>query len=474
MNTAGREMPGAHRASSGLEPGEPELPRPLSKPAALLIVLVLLLPWGVVLPVILRGPHEAATTGQRTGSRPASAGYGSPLQQLQMLAPGPWGVIEARRIEVAIPEEFLWVSAPTDYQPKWYFTGFTSERLVEFFRAMPLTEEQRYDLLRPSRWQLDEQGARVHPSLHTVLNLSTNARSRIYAQLVHSWEEQSQRYAVPYLPQEIEQRLAQSRLAPAAQALIRRLLYPRGEWLMFGDMTALLASLADEPERAEVVRVFSRHATYLLTLRVTPQSNLDELTAYWSIGGHRKDLRPLLESLARVPGGSTIDLVHLLPPMPRRRLYTYPYHSLDPVEERRDCHWTSVNFFNDPADDRFTDAATVSEHIRTSYEPVSDRLRFGDLILLYSLEGTAVHSAVYIAADMVFTKNGGHFFTPWSFMRLDEMLRFYNALFGADGGVEQRVYRLKSLADVNSIRPIRRVPATMSGPATARPLGAPR
>jgi hypothetical protein len=390
-----------------------------------------------------------ASPGRRTSSRPAAVSPPGPLHQVTTLAPGPWGEIEAHRLELAIPEEYLRVDAPTDYQPQWHFTGFTPERLAEFFRAMPLTEEQRYDLLRPSRWQWDEQGARVHPSSHTVLNLSTNARSRIYAQLVHSWEEQSQRFAVPFYPQEIEDKLAASRLTEHTRVMIRRLLYPRGEWLMFGDMTALLASLADEQERAEVVRVFSRHTTYLLTLRVTPQSNLDELTAYWSIGGRRKDLRPLLESLARVPGGSTLDVAHLLPPMPRRRLYTYPYHSLDPVEERRDCHWTSVNFFNDPADDRFTDNATVSEFIRTGYEPVSDRLRFGDVILLYTLEGTAVHSAVYIAADMVFTKNGGHFSTPWSFMRLDEMLRFYNALFGADGGVEQRVYRLKFLTGAN-------------------------
>lgn len=445
MKTAERETTGARSSSAGSEPVERRPPRPLSKLAGALIVLALLLPWGVVLPWIMRGQHQGIPR-VRTDSRPAPAGSQSTLHQVTVLAPGPWGQIEARRVDLALPAEFLWVDAPSNYQPRWYFTGFTPERLAEYFRALPLTDLERHDLLRPSRWKLDEGGVHVYPALTTVLNLSTNLRSRLYAQLVHSWEEQSQRFAVPFYPQEIEEKLAAGRLTEHTRAMIRRLLYPRGDWLMFGDLAALLASLADDQERAEVVRVFSRHTTYLLTLRVTPQSNLDELTAYWSIGGRRKDLRPLLESLARVPGGSTIDLVHLLPPMPRRRLYTYPYSSLNPIEERRDCHWTSVNFFNDPTDDRFMDAATVSEHIRTSYEPVSDRLRFGDVILLYTLEGTAVHSAVYVAADMVFTKNGGHFSTPWSFMRLDEMLRFYNALFGPDGGVEQRVYRLKSPA----------------------------
>jgi hypothetical protein len=51
---------------------------------------------------------------------------------------------------------------------------------------------------------------------------------------------------------------------------------------------------------------------------------------------------------------------------------------------------------------------------------------------------------VYVADNMVFTKNGGHHSTPWMFTTLDQMLRYYRAVYDPDGGVDMRVYRLRT------------------------------
>ena len=65
----------------------------------------------------------------------------------------------------------------------------------------------------------------------------------------------------------------------------------------------------------------------LVQLRVKPQTDVEALATYWGQGRRSKDVRPLLQSLVRVPGGATIDIVHLLPPLPRALLYTYPLPS---------------------------------------------------------------------------------------------------------------------------------------------------
>jgi hypothetical protein len=51
---------------------------------------------------------------------------------------------------------------------------------------------------------------------------------------------------------------------------------------------------------------------------------------------------------------------------------------------------------------------------------------------------------VYVAADMVFCKNGGHYANPWMLQTREEMLRYYNALYSADGGIEERIYRRRT------------------------------
>jgi hypothetical protein len=428
-------------------PPSPALPacaRRLPWPIWGVIIALLLAPWPVVWP-LLRGNRAAIESNQAWNTVRQFGVTRAPAAPARRLPAGPWGEIEAREIIVGMPEEFVWAELPADFRPRWLFTGFTRERLAEFLRAMPLSDEQRHDLLRPSQWSEEANGVLVLPKVETVLTLTTNTRARIYAQLVDSWDEQSQRFAVPFEPGEMERLLATGRLAPATREMVLRLLYPRGDSLMFGDMRTALAALPTQEERHELVRTLARHRTYLLRLRVGPKSDVDALVAYWrGTTGRSKDLRPILASLARSPGGGVIDVTHLLPPMPRRQLYTYPHVSFDPVEERRDCHWTSANFFNETPDDQFTDAASAARYFYEQCQRVNDAPRFGDVIILFDHHETAVHSAVHVAADMVFCKNGGHYANPWMLQTREEMLRYYNALYSADGGIEERIYRRRT------------------------------
>jgi hypothetical protein len=50
---------------------------------------------------------------------------------------------------------------------------------------------------------------------------------------------------------------------------------------------------------------------------------------------------------------------------------------------------------------------------------------YGDLILFLDDNQTIAHSAVYVADDLVFTKNGNSFVQPWKIMRMKDLVNVY-------------------------------------------------
>lgn len=170
-------------------------------------------------------------------------------------------------------------------------------------------------------------------------------------------------------------------------------------------------------------------------------TDVDALAAYWDTGGRSKDLHVLLASLARVPGGVSLDLAHLLPPLPRKLIYTYPRPANDPLSVRRDCHWTSLNFLNDPPDDRFVEPDEVKKAVETEYHPVGTAPRFGDIVFIRTARGELIHSSVYLAADIVFTKNGAFANQPWIPMKIDDMVDAFNGLYLRDAPLKLVIYR---------------------------------
>ncbi|MDB6059388.1 MAG: hypothetical protein JWO95_3232, partial [Verrucomicrobiales bacterium] len=59
------------------------------------------------------------------------------------------------------------------------------------------------------------------------------------------------------------------------------------------------------------------------------------------------------------------------------------------------------------------------------YAMVSGQPTFGDLITVINGQGDALHVAVYIVEDVVFTKNGVNTLQPWVLMRMDDMMSYF-------------------------------------------------
>lgn len=118
-----------------------------------------------------------------------------------------------------------------------------------------------------------------------------------------------------------------------------------------------------------------------------------------------------------------MDIIHLLPPVPRGLLYCYP--TPNGRNELRDCHWTCLNFFEEQPNDAFLDVKLVARKLQDAYETVPEATRLGD-VLLFTLDGSnIIHSCVYVADDVVFTKNGANVMQPWTLMRRSEVISCY-------------------------------------------------
>ena len=135
----------------------------------------------------------------------------------------------------------------------------------------------------------------------------------------------------------------------------------------------------------------------------------------------------MLRSLAKIPEGTTLNVSYLLPPFARLRLYMFSPPSSDPSVEKQDCFWSALNFFNDKPDARLADKDFALEQLKTAYVETKSPRTYGDLILLLDAAGATLHACVYIADDVVFTKNGVDYLQPWVLMKIPDVLAHYQS-----------------------------------------------
>ncbi|MDB6120461.1 MAG: hypothetical protein JWO08_4242, partial [Verrucomicrobiaceae bacterium] len=193
----------------------------------------------------------------------------------------------------------------------------------------------------------------------------------------------------------------------------------------------------DEAEGKIMMKALTRTRALMVKLVANEQTNIPEIMKYWNtgLGLRRKDVEPLLQSIVDVQGVDRLDLAHMLPALPRKLLMTYPDISMGRDGILPDCHWTSLNFFNYEAQPYLLDSKLATSAVLERFNPVDAPYKFGDILFfLDAKNGDAFHSCIYVADDIVFTKNGRNVLSPWVFMKLDDVKKIY--IFDDNGRVQ--------------------------------------
>ena len=363
--------------------------------------------------------------------------------KLYKCKPGPWGDLEYYYIYLEAPDRLVEHFVKPHSLPKWVFDGLTEDKVRAVFAAAGLPVALQQYLLDPKHVVREGALLTVFPPLPDLLSMAPEQRTVIYAELAKSEHNEFHANPVYITSGNPDQWLAQSKLRPELREVVKKMCYMRGEVLCFSDLSAVLGMVISDEEAHNLFKTMTRTRSLVLRLGVGGGGDLTDVVRYWSGTNRNKDISSIVMSAVETKGIDRLDCIHLLPSLPRRYLYSYPPTELAILGRMPDCHWTSLNFFNFTPREYYLDTRLASLHVIEKYDKVEPPYGFGDVLMFMTPEGNALHSCVYIADDIVYTKNGENMAAPWLLMKVGDVKRVYSHL----GQTSVQGYRLKTLTE---------------------------
>ena len=340
--------------------------------------------------------------------------------------PGPWGRIEYSYFYLEAPQHLIDTIQAPNSTARWVFADTKPESLRALFVRAGLPAGMQVRMLDPKKMLLANGQLTIFPSTDDLEAMTPAMRAVVYPEVAKSPANEFYQYPVYFTGGGVEGWLRDAKLRPELQEIIRKMTYPHGRVQAFSNIAVLLSHAQSDAEARRLVKVTTRVRCLVGQLVIEPGDDIKALTDYWTNRDEESDILPLLES-AGERGGCTskLDLRHLLPPLARRVLYTYP--GIEAAREGRmpDCHWTTLNFFNKTPLQYYRDTRLASNRVVESYRRVEPPYRFGDALMFMNSAGSVIHSCVYIADDIVFTKNGENLLQPWVLKKLEGVKQIY-------------------------------------------------
>lgn len=352
--------------------------------------------------------------------------------------PGPWGDLQVRTIYLQPPDSLLATVAKPHAVTRWVFEQTTETAVRQTLTQAGLSPLLIAGLLEPERRVVTNNVVSLYPTVAEVQAIPAPVRTALYAELARTEANEFQHDPVFIIGGDVEDWLQDSGLTAEQKALFRKLLWRRGEALVFSDLPALLTLAQNSEEVLQVFRAITRVRSLLVELALPLKGNRQEFLDYWNAGQPDGPSAAFIKAITLRRAPQSIDITHFLPAIMRQRVYTFPEMELGLKGRFPDCHWTSLNFFNLAPVDAYLDTRQAADHLVKEYVVVDAPQRFGD-ILCFLDNGEGLHTCVYVADDIVLTKNGDSILAPWALMQIKDVETIYRR----SASTRVQVYRLK-------------------------------
>ncbi len=351
-----------------------------------------------------------------------------PKDKSRSVRVGPWGELIVRDIKLGRPAEFLTAEVATPPPETWTFNGMKPEAVKALLVKHGLTAAQVAAIFAPGTFTVTDAATVLKPAPEFLLSLGATTRSQLSLGLAGLGVYLYLDYPFIFPGDNFDSICADQELHPDDVVLLKKLVYANGAARQLSDYDTLLNLIPTLERRVTVARALSRQSAVFAALAIKPDTDIDKLASYWgSVPNVRiTDIRPLMRALKNLPEGGNLSLFYVLPKFARDRLYTFPLPP-QPGDPIMDCHWSTFNFSSETPDNRFNDPNYASQFIQKNYYQIAAPALYGDILLLINDKDEIKHSALYLADDLVFTKNGNNYRQGWMLMHIPDLLATYPA-----------------------------------------------
>ncbi|MBL9157593.1 MAG: hypothetical protein JNJ70_08985 [Verrucomicrobiales bacterium] len=354
-------------------------------------------------------------------------GSGEKTGVLYEAARGPWGMLNYFYFYLEAPAHLIEVFPLRNPRTRWAVPLEKEMEFLSVIDSIEMSPSQRQQLRDPNRVGVADGLYVIFPPENLLVNLNPESRAKLYGYLERFEANQDIKNPVRIRSGSVDEWAAGTGMRPDLVEQMKLMVYKRGDLLVFADFPHLISQAKSDAEARVLQKHSSRVRTMAVRLDVKNGPPVAEIMPYWTtgLGLRRKEVEPLIQAAMDTPGVSGLDLVHMLPPLPRKILYTYPDMSMAVEGVMPDCHWTALNFFNYNPEAIYLDEFFAASRLMSDFVQVEPPYRFGDALVFVTEEMNAHHSCIYIAADIVYTKNGRSLYAPWTVLHLNDVKSTY-------------------------------------------------
>lgn len=354
------------------------------------------------------------------------------LDEGKTILSGEWGDLELTPVIVQPSEDFI--ATQTDFDElinlfnsssRWTFRGMSLDQIRAMFHQAGLAEEVCDLLMQHTHESDDGNGFVTVPHDAILWSLTPEIKAKLYPLIGKYGDNIMYGQPLCFNSGDKNEWIYKSSLSKSLAEKLLQLVYTENGICYISDIHLILPFLETAEDWNGLLRTIYRTRACDLSLVIREGQNVDEITDYWGNLGRQAYVRTIFEQASDTPGGSGVDISAVLPEIPRERINTYSGIA-EYLNDWKDCHWTTINFFNSAPDERYYGLADFASFFGKISRPLdSSPLKFGDIIAVYDESGELMHTCIYIAGNVVLTKNGAGSLKPFIFSSLDKTVSLY-------------------------------------------------
>ncbi len=326
-----------------------------------------------------------------------------------------------------VPSYLMEVMPLPNPVPRWFIDAGAVDATMQKLAQLGVSQSFLNILRQPDKSVQSDNWVVFFPPPGELAALHPTMRAAVY-QVLREFSK-NEDIVTPFVfsnREDLQNWFADTQIRPELISLIEQLTYPwaprpGGNALAFSDLAVLIGQTRGESEARRVMRVLNRTPTLQLKIAIQPGSDPARLTSKWASGQGDRGWRAatMISSWCHAKEPGLFDVTHLLPQIPRMLLYTFPSLSMGMGGGSPDAHWTTQHFFRSEAGPARRDSRQEAL-VFQGLTPVDGPYQFGDVLVFWDkTQQKMLHSCVYVADSIVFTKNSPKLISPWVLQEWD-------------------------------------------------------